>query len=337
MAATAFDVQIGSFSAKSGNGESEWYLTSVSTDLGIGGIGRATLQLSATNASVPDVDDDVIIKVDDKQVFAGFVFGIEASPDTLLIHATDGLAKLAKLEVQGVYEDKTAGDIAKDILGQAGLQTGTVDDGPQFGSYVVHRGPRAMRHLEQLADRAGVSVYADPEGKIQFTAPKTGSADHTFDYMTHVLHTELRAEPPAFDSAIVWGEGAAGEKGKDKAHWLVTKLSSLNGKSAVDASLDVQANKEGDYPLTVRDGSVRAKADAADQAKARMAQIASRRLRGFVEVIGDATIEPGQLIEIKKVPDKHPLHPLLDGQVLRVRRVKQTFNARRGFVTRIEV
>lgn len=337
MATTAFDVRVGSLSAKSGNDQSPWYLTALSTDLGIGGVGRATLRVSAANASVPEVDDDVTIKVDDKPVFAGHVFGVEAWPDTLVITATDGLSKLAKLEVQGVYENKTAGAITKDILQKAGLQAGTVEDGPKFGSYVVHRGPRAMRHIEQLAERSGFSLFTDPQGKIHFAAPKTGSADHTFEYSTHVLHVELRAEAPAFDSALVWGEGAAGEKGADKAHWLVTKLASLHGKVAVDDGLKLQAGKTGDFPLTVHDGVVRAAADASDQAKARMSLLASRLLRGFIDVIGDASVAPGQLIQIDDIPKEHPLHALAATKVLRVRRVKQTYSAQRGFLTRMEL
>lgn len=336
MAATAFEVQVGSLEAKSGQDQGSAYLTFLSTDLGIGGVGRATIKISATSASIPSIDDDVTVKVDKKQVFAGHVFGIQALPDMLVITASDGLTKLAKLEVEGVYEDKTAGAIAKDIFDKAGVETGTVEDGPQFGSYFVHRGPRAMRHIEELALRSGFSFFTDSKGKIHFAAPKSGRADHTFDYSTHVIQIDLRAEAPANDGAIVWGEGAAGEKGADKAHWLTTKLSSLEGKASVDATLKLQNGQEGEYPLTVRDGAVRASADAKDQAKARMNLIASRLLRGFVEIIGDAGIEPGHLVKIDALPKEHPLYALANGKTLRVRRVKQIYNARRGFVTRME-
>src|SRR5262249_54796978 len=162
------------------------------------------------------------------QIFTGQVLGSNAAPDALVIAAADGLAKLARLEVQGAYEGKSAGAIAKDILQQAGLSAGTVEDGPTLGNYVVHRGPRAMRHLEKLAEQAGFFLYAGGDGKIHFAAPKSGGADHSFGYASHVLKIELAAEAPAFDSAIVWGEGAAGDRGADRAHWLTTKLTSMN-------------------------------------------------------------------------------------------------------------
>lgn len=337
MPAADFEVSVGALTAKSADQECDWYLTALSTELGIGGIGHATIQVAASSAALPKLGDAVTIKLGGKKIFTGQVFDLEASPDTLVISAADGLAQLARLEVQAVYENKTAGAIAKDILQKAGLQPGTVHDGPTFARYVLHRGPRAMRHLEQLAERAGVLVFADPAGKIHFAVPKSGSADHTFAYATHVLQLALRAETPAFDSVIVWGEGAAGEKGAEKAHWLATKLSAVSGKAAVDAQGKVKASQAGEFPLSVRDGTVRAAADAAAQAQARLFALAARAVRGFIETLGEAAVEPGQLAQIDGIPKAHPLHALAADKILRVRRVHQTFSASRGFVTRMEL
>ncbi len=335
MAATQFDIAVGSLTAKSNDDQSKWYLTSLSTDLGIGGVGHGTLHVASQGAALPKIGDEVTIKVDATQIFAGHVLGFETTENEIVVHAADGLAKLAKLEVQGVYENKTAGAITKEILQKAGLQPGTVEDGPKFSQYILRRGPRAMRHIEDLAARAGFSLFADPRGKIHFAAPKTESADHTLEFAVHVLTAQLRAEAPALDSVVVWGEGA-GEKGDDKEHWLTTKLSGLTGKAAIDDKLAVKANQEGKYPRTVHDGTVRTSADAKAQAKARMTVLASRLLHGFIETLGNAKVEPGQSIKIDKIPDKHPLHALAADKVLHVRRVQQAFSARRGFVTRME-
>lgn len=337
MAAVEFDVRVGDLAAKSGDDESDWYLISVSTDIGMGGVGRATIEVAAGSAALPAMGDKVTIKLAGEPVFAGDVLGVDAGPDTLIIRAADGLAKLARLEVQGAYENKTAGAIAKDILQQAGLDAGIVDDGPKFARYVVHRGPRAMRHIEDLAERSGFSLFADRSGKINFTAPKTGGADHKLDYFADVLRLSLRAEAPAFNSAVVFGEGAAGEKGADRAHWLVTKLSSVSGKASIDADWSVQPGKLGDLPLTLRDGAVRAAGDAADQAKARMSALAARSVRGYIEAVGDAAVEPGNLVELEAIPSDHQLHALASGRALLVRRVRQAYSARRGFVTRMEL
>src|SRR5262245_49306172 len=111
MAATDFEVSVGSLKAKRGDSGSDWYLISLSTELGIGGVGRATIEVAAAGAAVPEIGGDVTIKLDGKLVFTGQVLGSRAAPDALVIAAADGLAKLARLEVQGAYEGKTAGAI----------------------------------------------------------------------------------------------------------------------------------------------------------------------------------------------------------------------------------
>jgi hypothetical protein len=89
--------------------------------------------------------------------------------------------------------------------------------------------------------------------------------------------------------------------------------------------------------LTVRDGTVRASADAADQASARMTALAARRVRGFIKTLGEPAVEPGQLVKIDGIPKDHPLHALAAEQLLPVRRVGQTVSASGGFLTRMEL
>jgi hypothetical protein len=194
-----------------------------------------------------------------------------------------------------------------------------------------------MRHLERLADQSGFWVYAGGDGKIHFTAPASGGADRGLAYASHVLRLELSAEAPVYDSVIVWGEGAAGEKGSEKAHWLTTKLAKVTGKAALDERLNVQPGKEGERPLTVRDGAVRASADAADQAKARLAALAARKVRGFVEIVGDPSIQPGDRVSIDGIPASHPVSAVASDQARCVRRVRHALSARRGFITRVEL
>lgn len=337
MPAVSFDVSVGDHQARSGGRGSSWYLRSLRTEVGMGGVGHATIVVAAASASPPEDGQAVRIQLDGVTVFSGRVLGVRTTPDALVISSADGLAVLARLEVERVYLEMTAGGIAKDILKTAKLEAGAVNDGPKFKSYVLQRGPRAMRHLELLAERAGFSLFSDGAGRIHFAAPKVGREDHVLQYATQVLSIELARETPAFDGTVVWGEGAAGERGANRAHWLVTKLSSLNAKAAVDSSFNVLAGKAGEYPLTVRDGTVRAAGDAADRAKARMTALAARKVRGFVEVVGNASIAPDSLLKLDGIPKDHPASSLASGQPLWVRRVCHTLSASNGFVTRVEL
>lgn len=72
--------------------------------------------------------DAVLMKVDGKDVFYGFVFKKKRSKDdTINVTAYDQLRYLKNKDTY-VYEDKTAGEFIKMIADDHNLQTGTIDD-----------------------------------------------------------------------------------------------------------------------------------------------------------------------------------------------------------------
>ncbi|WP_257456344.1 hypothetical protein [Archangium lipolyticum] len=341
MAGIAYEVTIGSFQASSQAGQGNGYVRSIVSELTMDGAGgRCYLELVASDSEPPAPGDETTISLDDGNgavtVFTGTVLETKASPDTTLIVGTDGLAKLARLDVSGVYEQTSAGSIVSELVQKAGATAGTVEDGPTFTSYVLHRGPRALRHIHRLAEQCGFDVYTDGEGAVHFAAPKQGGADHTFTYREQVLKIELLRTPLAYDGVEVWGEGAASTQGSEKSHWLVADLSSVSGKAAADADFKVQSGSEGELSREVRDGAVRTGDDATAQAEARMKALASRALRGFAVVLGAPAVKPGDLVEFADIPATHAVHALASDKVLRVRAVRHTLNARSGFVTRME-
>jgi phage protein D len=336
MSAIDFEVIVGSLKAKS-SGQSSVHLLSLTSEIGAGGPGHAAIELRSADAALPRPGDATTITLGGKKVFTGEALSIKATPETLFVMAVDGLAKLERAPATGAYKDKTAGAIAKDILAQAGLDAGTIEEGPRFASYALGKAPRAMRHIERLAEQAGFIVYGDGDGRAHFVAPRSGGADATIEYTKHVLNVELTATASAFDGVVVWGEGAAGAKGADKAHWLVTSLASLSGKAAIGADGSINAASAGKRPLTVRDGAVRAAADASDQAKARMSALAARAIRGSIEILGDPERKPGDLVELHGAPKAHAVSALIQGVSFWVHRVRHTLTTSRGFVTRLDV
>ncbi len=75
---------------------------------------------------------------------------------------------LLNLRTSATYVNQSAGSIARDLIGQAGLSAGTIDDGPVLPRYVVDRALSGYRHLKELADRLGYELYADRDGNIMF-------------------------------------------------------------------------------------------------------------------------------------------------------------------------
>ncbi|NOK17276.1 hypothetical protein HMI50_09585 [Corallococcus carmarthensis] len=336
-------MRIGAFQATSqphrGNGQ----VRSISCALTMDGAGgHCYLELVATGTSQPQPrpGDATTITLDDGNggatVFTGEVQETRASSDTTLVVGVDGLTKLARLDLDGAYEQMSAGAIAKELVQKAGATAGTIEDGPKFSSYVLHRGPRALHHLQRLAEQCGFDVYTDGDGKVHFAAPKPGGADHAFTYAEQVLRTGLQQVATAVDGLQVWGEGAASTQGSDKAHWLAKDLAPVSGKASMDGMFTVKPASAGKLMREVRDGAMRTGEDAATQARARMTLLASRPLRGFVEVLGSPKVKPGDRVKLDAIPTAHPVNALASGKVLRVRTVRHVLSMKTGFVTRME-
>lgn len=342
MAGIAYSVTIGSFQASSQAGQGNGFVRSIVSELTMDGAGgRCTLELVTGDSAPPAPGDATTVSMDagdgSVTVFTGVVLETRASAETALVVSTDALTQLARLDVSGAYESTSAGAIVSELVQQAGATAGTIEDGPTFPSYVLHRGPRALRHIQRLAEQCGFDVYTDGEGQVHFAAPKQGGPDHTFAYRKQVLRTELRQASPALSGVEVWGEGAASTQGSEKGHWLVADLASVSGKAALGDSGAVQAGSAGSQPREVRDGALRTGDDAAAQAKARMAALAARPVRGFIEVLGAPAVQPGDTVKLDDIPKGHPVEALASGKVLRVRAVRHTLSARAGFVTRMEL
>lgn len=344
--AIAYSATIGSLSFGSSGvdrGQSR-PLLAVDSEVGVGGAGgRCRLHLGDPSWVEVALEDAVHVELDAgdgaQTVFTGSVEQIDRRADALWIAAGDELAKLARAEVEAAYEEVSAGFIIKDLIDQAGAEAGEVEDGPTFPSYVVHRGPRALRHIQRLAELIGAELGSDAEGKVHVRRPQPpASADHRLVWGEDLLCVELQASPATTDSYVVWGEGAAGSSGSDRGHWLPTDLSGVTGDAQIVPGATPGATgsvSPGSGPLarTVIDGAVRSAETASELAQARAQLVALRPVLGQVLCLGRPDIQPGQWIELSGLPSAStPALPL----TLRARRVNHQFAAGRGLLTRLE-
>jgi hypothetical protein len=333
MAGLSFTIHIGGLTAASDARASDLDLLGLVCELAIGGAGgRCAIELAASAADPPAAGDEVTVSLDGgagaTQVFTGQVQEVQVGPSTLRVTAVDGLALLARVYVESTYEQVSAGFIVKDLLGSAELTPGQIDEGPTFPRYFVHRGPRALAHVHRLAELCGAEVFAAGDGRVHFRAPADGPADHVFRYREHVLDLDVLAQPPVHAGVVVYGEGAASKAGADKAHVLVTDLDSVKGT----------AGDDGAAALHVVDGAVRTGDDATRLARAQLAQIQSRPVRGALTVLPAPQVQLGDRVGIDDLPSDHRAAPALaGGKALRVRSVRHTLRpgAGQGFTTRL--
>jgi hypothetical protein len=330
------DVHIGSITASTTPQREARQLLSLLGELAMGGVGgRCVVEIADPSLSPPALGDSVQVSLGTGNgttpVFTGEVREVARTATALRITALDGLATLATFELETVYENKSAGAIVKDVLGQAGVTAGTVEDGPTLATWVMHKGPRALRHLQRLAELCGADLFSDGEGKVCFTTPSTQGDSHTFKYGGELLALHLEDAPPAFDSFSVWGEGAASSQGAGKEHWLIKDLSSVNGKAAVGSGGSVTPGQEGDRPQLVVDGALRSGEAAKAVAEARAAAVAARAVRGSLQVLGAPEVKPGDAVTVEDLPGSGAAPG-----PLRVRRVRHRLDSRVGFVTRVD-
>lgn len=308
-------------------------------ELGMDGVGRCSVDVivpAGARLPAPGAALRVELGFDGETtpVFAGEVDRVRATALGATISAGDALARLANTFGAGTYEAHPPGQIARDLLEQAGVDVGAIDEGPELGSHVLFPGLSLLAHLRRLAELCGAAVFADREGAVHFVAEDTVGDTHTFRFGADVLALDLAHAPATRSGVDVWGEGAAGTQGEARAHWLPDALDGVVGNADIEGA-PVFASPAATRRVFVRDGSLRTGSAAAEAARGRAAALA-RSLCGALDVRGAPRVAPGDLVELTELPAAHPLRALLAAGRLRVRRVRHRLDTARGFTTRME-
>src|SRR5207244_2949061 len=116
-------------------------------------------------------------------VFSGAVSAIRRSiAGPLRVIAVNGSSRLAAIRVNQSYERQKAGDIVRDLASTASVDTGNIEDGPEFPFYVVDDGRSALDHIGALARKSGFLSWFTPEGDLEFKSVTGGSPVQTFQY-----------------------------------------------------------------------------------------------------------------------------------------------------------
>ncbi|MCK6524468.1 hypothetical protein L6R49_23935 [Myxococcota bacterium] len=338
--ALAYSLTLGGLRASSdGRGDSA-QARALHVDRGMGGVGRAVLDMVVSaDGGAPSPGDPVALRLNggagDADVFTGEVFSVQARADGLRVVATDGLATLGRTELAKVWDDKTAGGIVKDLISAAGLSPGDVEDGPNLTGYVVLRGPRALRQIERLGALTGCDVWTRGDGKVCFAGPGTPGGAVLAEWGKTLLALQVQATTPRQDGAEVYAEGAAGAQGADKAHWLVADLTPNQGAAKVAAAGQATPGSAGDGPRHSGLGALRAAADAKTAALGQARWLAQRGVLGWVELLGDPKVEPGDTLTVMGLPRQHPASGVFPAAGARIRRVTHRFDLQRGFTTRV--
>jgi hypothetical protein len=240
-------------------------------------------------------------------VFAGTVARLRPTLDGVDVWALGGLHLLLDLYAANVYDQQSAGAIARDLVGKAGLTAGTIDDGPKLPRFAVDVRSSAHAHLAGLARRLGYELYADVSGKAMFhalgaaagldgpaaAAPAGGAATAVAHrYGADVLELAAVSAPPIWESVAVGGESPMSGQGDKTVAWLTTDDAAFRGSKG-----------SGGRHLLVADPVARTK-DLADRFAAGQLAVAARGTREvLVSVPGRAAVDLGETLSIADHPD----------------------------------
>ena len=249
-------------------------------------------------------------------VMTAEVQAIRSSFGLTWVTGTTGMRKLASTRVNQVYSSQTLGQIVNALAGQAGADTGQIDDGSTYPYYVAHESRSVLAHIRQLAALEGMDVYFDSSNRLNVTAFQKTSADHTFYYGIDMLDLELLNFDAPVAHVTAYGESPASSQGTGTWPWLVKDLSPYLG--------DVG---DGGQLLAFGDRALRAKDAAGLAAASKLGTIKDHAAQGRILLMGNPDVALGDAFEVKNAKQ-----PELNG-LFKVTSVRHTYSKQRGFLT----
>ncbi len=298
------------------------------------------------------VGDDVQLDLGDEdgleRVFTGTVAEIRPRLGSCQVSCVGTMLSLVELRVSSFYQSQSAGDVARDLIGQAALDSGTIEDGVTLSRYAVERRLGAHTQLRRLAERLGFSLFSARDGKVHFRgvgraaslgtggglgglggladaasaaagALGLGGGGGNLEYGAHLLEAAGRLQPAFARTVLVGGESPMSGQGEDKSFWL----------TAIDTDYE-DSSGSGDEIL-VTDSAARTK-DMAGRFAAGYATTFGRRAATIkLTTLGMPTLELGDSLGASGAPESGIN---ASGTITALR---HRFGARDGFVTEITI
>jgi phage protein D len=224
-------------------------------------------------------------------VFTGKLQSLEYTLNEVHGIAHGPQKELAQARIDETFIDQCAGDVVQALVDKAGLETGTIDTGIQLPKYLAEGSVSLFEHLHLLARLCGVDVFTDEQGKINFTKREAFTADYTYQYGVNLMDARITQTRSATPGVQVVPESPASQEGDGASSWLV--------KSSRDLSAT-----EGEGNIHRFSSALCTTKEAAQTAaKSFQRDIERRRIKGKILVMGQPRANPGQVVELKEMPD----------------------------------
>jgi len=224
-------------------------------------------------------------------VFTGTIQSLEYSLNEVHGIAHGSQKDLVQMRIDETFIDQSAGDVVQALADRAGLEIGTIDTGIQLPKYLAEGSVSLFEHLHTLARICGVDVFTDEDGKINFTKREAFTADFTYQYGINLVDARITQKIPAVSSIEVIPESPASQEGAEASSWFVK------------SSRDISASAGEGNSRRFSNALCTTKEAAETAAKSYQRDITRRATKGKIMVMGQPEANPGQVVELKDMPD----------------------------------
>jgi hypothetical protein len=338
-----FAFSAGSLSADSGSpvGAPSRFVVERSLDVPID-----SLRVLLGDSSGVAVGDAVTLDLGDEdgleRVFTGSVAELRPRLDGCQLICIGTMLALVELRVGAFYQAQSAGDVARDLIGQAALDTGQVEDGVTLARYAIERRLGAFAQLRRLAERLGFSLFSGRDGKVHFRGvgaaaslgsggglgglgaaaggalgSGAGTSSSSLAYGAHLLEATAALQPAFARKVTVGGESPMSGQGEDKSFWL----------TATDSDYEDSSGSGDEWLIT--DSAARTKDMAGRFAAGYAAGFGRRSASIRLSVLGMPALELGDALGASGCPEAG-----LNARGT-VTALRHRFGERDGFVTEL--
>jgi hypothetical protein len=239
---------------------------------------------------------------------SGTIATVSQTATTIVLEGLGSTAALSRTRRSQTYVSQSVADIVRDLAAEVDVDEIQAD--LKLEAYSVDDHRTVWSHLKELAELSGAELGSSASGGLRFVPVRSGSATRKFRHGAEVLEWKIESDPAA-DSLGVAAHGAGSEAGQQKWHWILRDpLGSGAKPSRVVGAFHSR--------------------DAADQlAKALDARAKRGALDGWLRLVGESKVRPGEIVAVTDLPGDDP-------GPLRVVEVRHALDAA-GFLTHLAV
>jgi phage protein D len=253
------------------------------------------------------------------QVITGKVARVEPTLTHHRVIGYSAAATLLQTFVNQTYQNKTAGEIIRDLADRAAVPVAIADPGIRFPAYVIEASRSIYPQMDAIATLCGFDLYINSAGQLVCQRFNGGNTVHVFTYAQNILELEMSQTEPRATQVEVWGESAGSSQGENSWAWLTKDFSRSRGIAGT-----------GNPKLLLAKPVLRTAAAARTVAQTTLTTLQRQSQRGRLRVLGAPQVKLGDAIRLQKVPET----ALND--TFQVRGVSHRLNKQTGFTTTIE-